>query len=480
MATHPNSVRPGGGGALNLGVAMLAACALGFLAFAMPDDLFSTLVAQSGLPGFVEAAQPPLGMKARGAAIAAAAILTFLVVLLMLRGIDRLTARPAGAKARDRALAPEAEADAPRVRRADSHPDAPTRRPLLAGRDLADFHDEDEFGYPPDDMFADLPTQPLPGFLVEQQPVAEQSPEPEEAHAPVAGQEEEEEAEPLILETPYEEAGPEAEPFQDETPYQEVGAETEPAEDETPHRQVRDVAEPIVAEERSVEALVARLPETEESGRDNITSLMQRLESGLAQREIAEEEPEAMESVPEAEAMPVVAAPETPSWLAPQPHVAEAEQPFDETEVEADEGAPLHFPSLHASPPAVAEAAPVAAEPVAEQSSPAWVPPRLEAVESFDPPSSPAVEPPPQPMVDEFGELRCAPRRSEKKMVALPTDPPPAVPDAPVPPAAQTAPAEPAPQPIPEPDYLPMPETQVGHRLRNAIGEMNRMAGRGG
>src|SRR5688572_23280467 len=150
MANIPYSGRPRGGGALNLGVATLAAGAFGFLFFAMPDDIFSTLVVQSRLPEVLAAAGRPLGMKARGAAIAAAAIVTFIAVLMLLRSLDRLGARPAGASKPDRAARPEPEADAPRLRRADSHPDAPSRRPLLAGRDLEDLDDPQAADFPPD------------------------------------------------------------------------------------------------------------------------------------------------------------------------------------------------------------------------------------------------------------------------------------------------------------------------------------------
>src|SRR5688572_27448925 len=298
MATIPHSSSHGGGGnALNLGVATLAAGALGFLVFAMPGDLFADLVVRSGLPDYVAAAQPPLGMKARGAVIAAGAILTFLSVLILLRSLDRLSARPARAAGPERA---EPDADAPRLRRADAHPDAPSRRPLLAGRDLGELVEPDEIEFPDDEMFADLPAQPLPGFLTEDRPAAREAPE-----APVA-----EEEEP---------AAEEAEP---------VAEKVEPAAEEE---------EPLVLdsplEERSVEALVSQLPEAEDVGDNSITSLMQRLESGLVEREIVAEEPAeastGTEAVPEAEAAPVAEqpdAPQAPAWLAPQPKAMEREE----------------------------------------------------------------------------------------------------------------------------------------------------------
>jgi hypothetical protein len=171
ISTSPRGL----GGPLDFGVAGLAAVSIGFLAFAMPEDLFSSLVSASHLPDLVAAAAPPLGMTARYAVMGAGAVIAFLVSWSVLRALDgrpAATARPARK---------EAEPDAPRVRRADAHPDAPSRRPLFAGADLGepemdvyeldtpDFADEDEPAPLPGQTRAAVEAVPesrLPRFLV--------------------------------------------------------------------------------------------------------------------------------------------------------------------------------------------------------------------------------------------------------------------------------------------------------------------------
>jgi hypothetical protein len=118
---------------LNIVVAAFAAASVAFVTFAMPDDLFSSLVQASGLPGFVAAAEPPLGLTARLAVVAVAAGLAFVAVWALLRALDR---RPVVRKA-----APRREAGlpaAPKLRRADAHPDAPSRRPIFAGTEFGE------------------------------------------------------------------------------------------------------------------------------------------------------------------------------------------------------------------------------------------------------------------------------------------------------------------------------------------------------
>ncbi len=167
--------------AFDAGLAALAALSAGFVAFAMPQPLFSGLVEASRLPDFVASAQPPLGETARFAAAGAAALLTFLAVWGLMAFLGRAPARPEAE--------PEAEAEAPRLRRADSHPDAPARRPLLA-RDLGEPLDLEDFPQAPaeeEPAVAEAEHRPLPAFLVPQetqpqpQPVAEAEPEADEA-----------------------------------------------------------------------------------------------------------------------------------------------------------------------------------------------------------------------------------------------------------------------------------------------------------
>jgi hypothetical protein len=110
-----------------------------FALFAVPDDLFAGLVEASGLPSVLAAAQPPLGNTARFAAIAVASTAAFLFVWLVLRALG---GKPVQAKRRTAPV--PIEVPLPRIRRADAHPDAPARRPLLAGLELGVPFDEDK------------------------------------------------------------------------------------------------------------------------------------------------------------------------------------------------------------------------------------------------------------------------------------------------------------------------------------------------
>jgi hypothetical protein len=191
------------GRAFDAGLAAFAAVSAGFVAFAMPDPLFSGLVQASRLPDFVAAAQPPLGDTARSAAVGAAVLFVFAAIWALMAALGRVPAR--------REAAAVVEAPAPRLRRADAHPDAPPRPPLLA-RDLgeplelADFAEESVEDAP----FVDADLKPLPGFLIPQEPEAE--------------------AEPAELEAAPE---PEAEPEAEAVPIAELAAQLPDAEDET-------------------------------------------------------------------------------------------------------------------------------------------------------------------------------------------------------------------------------------------------------
>jgi hypothetical protein len=175
-----------GGSLLDNSVAALAALSGGFLAYAMPDGLFSRIVVASRLPSFLAAAQPPLGMKARLVVVAVALLVVYALIWSVMRALDGLGRKPATAPA----------AEAPRLRRADAHPDAPSRRPIFAGRDLGEPEHEqapleldaeaaiapepDAYAAPEPEAYAEPEpeSEPLPAFLVPQQP------EPEAAEAP--------------------------------------------------------------------------------------------------------------------------------------------------------------------------------------------------------------------------------------------------------------------------------------------------------
>jgi hypothetical protein len=156
-----------GRNALDLPVAALAGLAVAFVAFAMPGDLLTGLVNASGLPALLAAAEPPLGLKARAGVGLAGALAAFGLVFVLLRLIDRTGfERPKPASA-----AAAGEADVPKLRRRDFHPDAPVARPISAARDLG------EPAPPPAPARAAAPV-----WLAE----PEAAPEPDAAPQPVA------------------------------------------------------------------------------------------------------------------------------------------------------------------------------------------------------------------------------------------------------------------------------------------------------
>lgn len=123
---------------MNLPLAPLIAAVAGGLAALgvamIPVPALEALVMDSGLPSILAAAEPPLGTTARlavalgtGAFVGAFMWLSAFILL----GSRGLTI----GEAEDVALDPE-EVPLPVLRRADAHPDAPPRPPLLATRDL--------------------------------------------------------------------------------------------------------------------------------------------------------------------------------------------------------------------------------------------------------------------------------------------------------------------------------------------------------
>ena len=115
--------------ALVAAAAFCVAAALG--AFALPASLVENLVMDSGLPAVLAAAEPPLGFTARALLASGLGLFVGLVAWL---GLSVVLAGRSVTIGRFRA---EAEPSAaPAIRRADAHPDAPPRPPLLATRDL--------------------------------------------------------------------------------------------------------------------------------------------------------------------------------------------------------------------------------------------------------------------------------------------------------------------------------------------------------
>jgi hypothetical protein len=177
IASKPFQTRFRGVGrnALDLPVAGLAAAAAVFFAFAVPGEMLSQIVNATGLPSLFAAAEPPLGLTARIAIALGGALVTFGLVFLLLRLLDR-SGLDTGKE--EPVFAPEDE-EAPRLRRRDFHPDAGARRPISAARDLGE-------PAPPTP-----PRAPVPIWLDEAEPVAAPveaaivpEPEPQPAPAP--------------------------------------------------------------------------------------------------------------------------------------------------------------------------------------------------------------------------------------------------------------------------------------------------------
>lgn len=129
--------------AASIGVSVALACML------MPSDVLEIMILDSGIPALLPAAQPPLGWTARtalamvagGGAAAAAWLAAFLllggegVVRIAVPRLPALPSLPARVKRAKTTIDPDAT-PVPVLRRADAHPDAPARAPLLATRDL--------------------------------------------------------------------------------------------------------------------------------------------------------------------------------------------------------------------------------------------------------------------------------------------------------------------------------------------------------
>ena len=324
--------KAGGKPLLDAAMAALAAVSVGFVTFAMPNDIFSGLVTSSGIPALVPAAQPPLGQTARLAAVALAAILTFAAVFGLLRALGR-----APAKGKTRGKPVEVSGEPPRLRRADSHPDAPSRRPIFAGADLGaplpptevDFteyepteSEDAEWERPvpefleaaeeaPEATPADLPVeeetleleQPEESFQAPVEEVAEEpAPEVEEVDAaeePTGWVDDYVPPQPVVQEEYEPAAKVEEKPFagfEDEEPFAGFEDEEPSETEEAPVADTDEVHEihssKADEEEQPIDlgALARRLPENPEASDVPIPSLIQRLEVGLIRREHASDE----------------------------------------------------------------------------------------------------------------------------------------------------------------------------------------------
>jgi hypothetical protein len=177
-----DAMRGVGRNALDLPVAALAALAAVFLAFALPADLLADLIGASGLPSLIPGAEPPLGLTARFAIGIAGALATFGLVIVLLRLLDRSgleSPRAVGASAPGDELL--------KLRRRDSHPDAPMRRPISAARDLGEPAPPVTPKGAAPAWLAEPDPEPEPVAIVpEPEPEPEPVPEPEPAPEPEA------------------------------------------------------------------------------------------------------------------------------------------------------------------------------------------------------------------------------------------------------------------------------------------------------
>ncbi|WOE74837.1 hypothetical protein [Alterisphingorhabdus coralli] len=152
-----------------LPLAALIGLVAGLITLVIHNSLFEAAILATGLNEMIPAAAPPLGMTARIAIAIATALFTMGVCSVLFSMLveedeeddfapemyyDDIDDKPKlGIAERIRSFLPfsygsvdvdDADADVhdlrelPRTRRADSHPDAPVRAPLLAGRDLTE------------------------------------------------------------------------------------------------------------------------------------------------------------------------------------------------------------------------------------------------------------------------------------------------------------------------------------------------------
>lgn len=287
------------------GVAGAGAAILGVIGLAVPIGWIESLSYQLYLDTITSAAAPPLGMTARIlfalalAALGGAAgyVLARLFNVVPSDLVDVLIARLRG-------LDREDEEDAPILRSADRHPDAPARRPFSPMRDIpeADLADEDDamllaaatphfadaIGDDEDELLLDGqfagPSEP--------QALAADSPQPNDGYDaagwPVIGDEEEDFRPPLTLAFDKDD-----EPVTDDVPFDLPAPSPEDweqaAQPVTLTPEVEPVAEPTDAEPASPPPFVARRaavaqPQPLDLSAARLDELIARLESGFARK----------------------------------------------------------------------------------------------------------------------------------------------------------------------------------------------------
>ncbi|MBC2778421.1 hypothetical protein [Parasphingopyxis marina] len=253
----------------------------------IPNPLFEAFIVRTGLPDIFSAAEPPLGARARiYLALIAALIVTTgaWIALSVVVGRKRRTPRADFGYHYD---AEEAE-EQPVRRRADFHPDAPYRRPIMAGDDLGapldlvdvvpeDFEEEE----PLELSMADILEDEVPAAEEAEPEIAEPEPAPQPALEPELesefAQAPEADEEPLA-------ADPVAEPVAEESDEEPIFTvplrprETEAAQAPEPTQE--PLAEPVV-QPAPVQAEAKPQPG---DARAELAELVTRLEAGLERR----------------------------------------------------------------------------------------------------------------------------------------------------------------------------------------------------
>lgn len=212
-----------------MGVALVFALALGLFGLMMPQEWLETLSFQLYLDKVTSAAIPPLGTTARIAAALAfgAGGALFGWTLGRLFGVRSSDVSLHALINRLRGVGDDDEADAPSLRAADRHPDAPARRPFSAARDIAP-HDEEWDDAEEDALLLDTQFAPIDDALAPA-PVGGDSGTSfdrlwtETSHEPV---------EPVAAPSPFAPPPPVTRPVERQTPLmpQPSGLDADPAE----------------------------------------------------------------------------------------------------------------------------------------------------------------------------------------------------------------------------------------------------------
>lgn len=106
-------------------IGFAAGAIIALLIAVLPQWRLEAAVSASGIDGFLSAARPPLGATARSALALASGVAVAGVVAGVLLLVARWLPGPR-----------TSDPNVPVLRRADAHPDAPSRRPLRASEDL--------------------------------------------------------------------------------------------------------------------------------------------------------------------------------------------------------------------------------------------------------------------------------------------------------------------------------------------------------